>query len=500
MSDIAANTTIIENKKENNSDGFKPDFKAFLKNYFKSLFITITLLIFIIGALGLYTSKIAMSNILPDDITLAPFTNKNWTSGNKEIDVHISGSYFSDQFSQKATFDSNNFLGGFDNNFICFLKNIATDKNSMFANIALYLTKVYQNLMTKNFWAINSFFFYFNYLPETLVMLLYGFFGIFVWLGLFGLNICLSIFFHLVSIPHLFRKWLNEDDDKDLTWESDKDLSFFRIKKLILFFFIWGPIGLISTFVSPAFFTFYGLLAPLFAEYEIKDFKKTDKEGKTIPFNVIDYLFQNFVSKKLFYFILATISLFSNASKYLGKNGIYGVAISVVFAYFMGLYSSESLIEGTNGFQKYLQETIEINNKKTIETEFSLNHCKNNIIIDGDFNQTNKPTIQKNEQNDSDTPTMQENEQNGSNNPTMEQKKEEVLYDKIFVNNDDKFNFSNPMKKNQTDTQDLRIKTIVENNKNTNPLNLKTNNLVRNNIKYTGGGKTKKKFQNIRIF
>ena len=96
-------------------------------------------------------------------------------------------------------------------------------------------------------------------------MFIYGFFGIFLWIGLYFFNICISIFYHIINIPQLFRNVSSENDTK---WESSENISFFSIK-LLLFYFIWWWIGLISIFITPVFFTFYGLISPLFATYKI---------------------------------------------------------------------------------------------------------------------------------------------------------------------------------------------------------------------------------------
>ena len=50
------------------------DYKKFILNYLLSIIFTISITIFIIGTLGLYTTKVAQANILPDDIKLAPYT------------------------------------------------------------------------------------------------------------------------------------------------------------------------------------------------------------------------------------------------------------------------------------------------------------------------------------------------------------------------------------------------------------------------------------------
>jgi hypothetical protein len=332
-------TSAIDEKKTENT-GTDPDFKGFASNYLFSIIFTIGVVVFIIGGLGLYTTKVAQANILPDNIELAPYTIIDRVVKDIPIDINVMRPTFwsenTDTFSQKALFDSQGYLDSFQNSFLCSLKQKADPKDG--ANAALFFSRVYDNLVAKNLLAINTIFFYLSYLPESVIMLLYGLFGIFIWIGLYFFNMCISIFYHFVNIPELFRE-TNEDTKK---WESDGNISYLRFFKFLLFCFIWIPVGLFSTFVVPIFFTIYGLFSPLFATYTIKGTKKS--------YGVYDFIKDTFAYKKLFFFILATISLFSNGSTYLGSNAIIGILIAVVFAYYMGLYSNEMPENGVNGF------------------------------------------------------------------------------------------------------------------------------------------------------
>jgi hypothetical protein len=324
--------TIDEKKGEDTKT--KSDIKGFIKNYLVSIIFTIGICIFVIGTIGLYTTKVAQANILPDNIDLAPYTNIDRVVHDIPIDINITKpSMFAeakDSFSQKAFFHSKEYLESFKKSFMCKLRENAQPGASAFSNAPLYFANVYENMMAKNFLAINTIFLYLSYLPESLIMMLYGLLGILLWLALYFFNICIGIFYHLVSIPQLFRDVSEADTNK---WESNKDISLIRITKMIMFFFIWLPVGCISAFISPLFFTLYGLMAPLFSTYEIKQTNKTS--------NIFDFIKDTFVYKKLLFFILATVSLFSNGYKYLGPLSLVGIVIAVLFAYFMGLYSND---------------------------------------------------------------------------------------------------------------------------------------------------------------
>jgi len=332
------NTSAIDEKKaeESGTSTTSPDFKGFIANYLSSIIFTIGITIFIIGGLGLYTTKVAQANILPDNIELAPYTIIDRIVNDKvnPIDINIMRTSFFSEYketlSQKATFNSQEYLDNFNQSFLCILKKYSEPNAGLFANATLYFSFVYDNLVANNFLAINTIFFYLSYLPESIIMLLYGIFGIFLWIGLYFFNVCISIFYHIINIPQFFR---TSSETNDKQWESMENISFIRFIKLILFFFLWIWVGLLSATITPTFFTLYGLISPLFATYKIKNGKNTN--------NVTDFLYENLIYKKFFFFILATLSLFLNGIKYLGNNSIIGIIVAVIFAYFMGLYKNE---------------------------------------------------------------------------------------------------------------------------------------------------------------
>jgi hypothetical protein len=261
--------------------------------------------------------------------------------------------------SQKAVFLSQEYLDSFNGSFLCYLKKNATPDSGIFANATLFFSHVYENVVAKNFFVINQFFFYLSYLPEFAIMLFYGMFGIIIWFVLWFITTCFSIAYHVIHIPELFR---TNDPNNEGMWESKDDISFLRIMKLLLFFFLWIPVGLFSVFVSPFFLSLYTILAPLFAKYEIK------QQGPQTH-GIKDFIKDTFAYKKMFFFILATLSLVSNGIKYLGQNALIGIAVAILFAYIMGLYSNEIPETGANGFsfkirQNMKQAPIMVNNDK----------------------------------------------------------------------------------------------------------------------------------------
>ena len=357
----AEDTNAIDDKKttETDSTTTTPDFKGFITNYISSIVFTIGIAIFCIGGLGLYTTKVAQSNILPDNIELAPYTVFDRVVKDMPVDMNIMRPTFwaesKDTVSQKAVFNSVEYLDSFSDGFLCYLKKNANPNGGLFANAPLFFSHVYDNLIAKNFLAINTIFFNLSYLPEPIIMFLYGIFGIFIWIGLYFFNVCISIFYHFINIPELFRTTDETDPSK---WETTENISFARFVKFLIFFFIWIPIGLFSTFVMPIIFTIYGLISPLFATYKIPKTNKTH--------GVMDFIKDTFAYKKFFFFILATLSLVSNGLKYLGPTSIIGIIVAVLFAYFMGLYNNEIPEAGNNGFTPKIRQNMKQSNVEAV--------------------------------------------------------------------------------------------------------------------------------------
>ena len=73
-------TDNIESKKKEQTNEVKPtDWKQFAVNFSKSFLVTICLGVVVVGACGLYTTKVAQSNILPSNVDFAPYTNNDYT-------------------------------------------------------------------------------------------------------------------------------------------------------------------------------------------------------------------------------------------------------------------------------------------------------------------------------------------------------------------------------------------------------------------------------------
>jgi hypothetical protein len=356
------NNNAIDNKK-GKDDSKLPDFKSFIKEYISSIIFTIGFSTFIIGGLGLYTAKVAQSNMLPDNIELEPYTNIARVVEEMPIDINIIRQKIfaenKDILSQKAIFNSKEYLDSFNTSFFCKVKKYAKP-GGLFSNGPLFLSNSYESIMAWNFYAINSIFFYLNYLPEPIIMVLYGFFGMFIFIGFYFFNLAITVISYISNIQDLFR---GESEDKTGFWEDNKHITYFSIKKILLFFF-WGYAFVISLIVIPMLTTLNAIISPLYATYKIQ----STNEQK----NAFNFITDNFGYKKLLFFILCTASLVSNGSKYLGNIYLFGITIAILFAYFMGLYNLYIPEVNENGFTANIVNKIRqasIMKEMTVKTD-----------------------------------------------------------------------------------------------------------------------------------
>jgi hypothetical protein len=339
-------TSSIDDKKtdDTGSTSTQPDFKAFVFNYIYSIIFTIGVSIFIIGGLGLYTTKVAQSTILPDSVDYAPYSDliSENVSANIQIQMNIMRPHFfsppEKTTAQTAIFNSEEYLDSFVKSFICALKSWANPNGGFLSSYALYFSKVYDNIVAKNFMFMNFVFGGLGQiLPESIIMLVYAFFGPLIWIVLFLFSNGLSILYHVVKVGELFRG--RTGSEKEVVW-SKFDLFSINGFFQFLFFIILGfAICFISTFVTPIIFTLYALISPLTAKYKLID---TTDGDKPILENqgVINFITSTFVYKKFLFFVLASLSLIINGNTYLGSSYLVGILIAIIILYFIGFYKN----------------------------------------------------------------------------------------------------------------------------------------------------------------
>lgn len=343
-------TNTIDEKKNNTSNEKQNKIYPFLINYLIFTIGFIIIFIFVLGSVGLYTTKVAQSNILPDNINLAPFTTLKRNVENIDIDINVVKPWFQffssntdETISQKIDFNSAEYLESFEDSFLETLKSYANPQAGIFANSALYYSKVYDSIVATNFSVINTIFYYLSFLPESVIMLLYSIFSFPLFFIVYGLSYVWTFFFHLINLPQFFRA---ASENNKYNWEPDNKISFLRIIPLILFWFNF--IGaIISACVSPIFFTLYAFLSPLFISANL--IIEPSKKKKYSLFNLI---IDSFNYKSKFFLDLATIGLIISIFKNFTLNFALAIIPALIILYIIGEFRIENPEKGVDGFTK----------------------------------------------------------------------------------------------------------------------------------------------------
>jgi len=451
---MSTSSTSVEDKKDEDSGENvtkQIDLKGFIVAYLST--IIGIFFVFLMGGIGLYTTKVVQSNILPDSSQLPPFKDTGKDTNGKDIDIDldldiklvdmhiIRPTFFADYnecYSQKCLFNAPDFYNSFKTNFItCGMKQNAVYGKSS-ANLCLYLSDVYPSIVAMNFYIIKILFNVIGFIPEELIMVLFTFCFFYYLMFLYFANLAIGIFFHITKFSKCFEKIEPKDENvtgggkentkltteglgkglgdvdtkmahvtgnidnvnnpigksaaqaelaASLTNDLKKDpkgflknvalegaqLTFWgRISLLIwkvVLFFTYFMAACISTFVMPIYFTAYSFFIPLtvtFKQLKASDFEspnakikvtndskqsgglfnlfsskskvKKEKEKKPEYFGFYKFFMDSFRYKKVFFMILATITLIQSSVSYLGYASLICVAIAVGYAYYKKLY------------------------------------------------------------------------------------------------------------------------------------------------------------------
>uniref|UniRef100_A0A6C0KN11 Uncharacterized protein n=1 Tax=viral metagenome TaxID=1070528 RepID=A0A6C0KN11_9ZZZZ len=363
------NTNTIDEKKDTNSNTSTKDnsIVKFLIYYLGVTIFSIILQVFVLGSIGLYTTKVAQSNILPDNANLAPFSNINRIIKDNPIDINVikPWQYFfsfntNETISQKIQFDSEDYLKSFKNSFLCFIKSYAKPDSGPFANTALFYSKTYDDIIARNFMLINTIFYYLSFLPESVIMLIYGVFGIPLFFIFFLVSYIWIFIYHFINIPQFFRAGSENNEKK---WESINKISFFRIIPLI--FLGLNCFGAFLSFlITPFLFTLYTFFAPLLVSGKVN--------GKN--YGLFNLIIDSFKFKSKFFLDLASIGLIANAFSFFTTNIALAVLPAIIVLYFIGEFNINSADWNTEGFSKL------IGIKKIISNQTDINY--NTVAFD----------------------------------------------------------------------------------------------------------------------
>jgi hypothetical protein len=337
------------------------DLKGFATNVVNNTVFKIIVRIIVFGSIGLYVAKIAQSNILPDDVDLSPFTNikRDVQTIAQDINVIKQRSFFglgmwadpTAVYSQKVSFDNDDFQNSFNGSLLCTLKNNAIP-GSIFSNICLYLSKVLSDTTSNSFWLTNKLYNLSNYLPDWLIMLVSGFYPSIFFAAFFIFNFLAGIVPHFKHMVQFFRKpgWGGED------WEAEESIHFFRPIKWMRFWWVWLWMSIISIVLMPVYLTFYNFIKPLTATYTTQG----SEEKKGFGSFLLDTIFY----KKTFLLAAFVYYLFNNTVKFLTPGYTVGIILAVLIITIFGNMFNPSIPEGN------INMTPGLINPKNLQAKF----------------------------------------------------------------------------------------------------------------------------------
>ena len=334
MSDT--DTNAIDSKKTQNEDGstseIAPNYLGFAGGLISySLYI---LFVFgIVGSIGLYTCKIAQTNILPDNIEYMPFGNKIKKVDDNLVNINIIKEYgffglgwiFGETpkvFSTKLKFDQNSIMKDYDNGFIGMINSLKNSpENSSF--LGLYIRDVFLSMISINNLYVNKIYGLFNeYLPETVIILFYPLFLVMSSIFMLIANMFLSFFYQIKYWGDFFMD--RSVKDGKVRWnEPFTYLRPWRSFCLFLYFiFLLFPMN----FIIASIVNTYAFLSPLFISAEL--------DATNQSYGFIQCLQDVLLYKSQLFLILLTYGLIAESIQYLGINGVIGCSVGIIIAFF----------------------------------------------------------------------------------------------------------------------------------------------------------------------
>ena len=246
-------------------------------------------------------------------------------------------------FSQKAIFNGKDFLSSYENGLVGFFH-----KKSDTSNIMLYYSKIIDASICYNNYVINKLYNVFNqFLPEWVILLLFGSFGIFVFIINYAFNWITSIIVHIMYLNQMFRNQTDVDSSSGMfdwmfglkkektsfEWEPESSISFTRITKWF-FLFLWSiPIFIICFFILPIFMTLYSIFSPYLATYSLEGGNKNN--------NLFTFLLSILSYQKIFFIVLFTVSIINSVSSSLGNAYLLPMVLAIIIsAYFLNIYQT----------------------------------------------------------------------------------------------------------------------------------------------------------------
>jgi hypothetical protein len=370
------NENAIDGKREIQREKVakKSNFYRFLISFLYYAIVNILIFVVLIGSPMLYIVKLAKTGFFPTDANVFPYTDKPNDKMPSPVDLNVMkdrkfggfGIWTSPEsvYSQKAMFDQSAYANSLSKGFIGFLNNLGDTKND--SSLGLYFSNTLKQIIASLFWAMNVMFYYFNYLPDWFVMLLFGGFGFGFGgiLNIFGYGIggiisivlpaiifgiisgllstftvLIGIFYHILNLKDIFKNVVSQGVfSREEVWENNKDITFFRmitspiqfLKMLFVIFFCFP----VSISISPIIALLHNFITAIFqTTYKTK--------GSNETFSFKNFMIDNFVYKKTFLLLLLCYGLVMNSFNHLGiQYGVGSLIAILLLAFSTGAFKN----------------------------------------------------------------------------------------------------------------------------------------------------------------
>ena len=344
-------TPLDEKKQENENGGNKKlDWKQFTIKFFTHFLVTICLGTVILGACGLYTSKVAYSDILPDDVKMAPYTQAEYEirlrEGDDINDSFVVMNVLKERLwkgfnffkppinvtSQQASFIKENFK---ENGLFNYLNCVQYHKEDEFGSRwSFYMRKILFECFASSFSAVNGIYSKLYLLPEWFVLVAYFTILPFICCIVFAWTVIKGLW-NIISNLGIANRVYNKDGsttqetDYDSKWwrkMEEKDEAFLDNYKWTYYIILIGwklSFILMPLLYAVSGFYFLGvitfitsliaLINPLLRKYTLKG-ENGEKHG------LGDFIRDTFFYKKTFIIFLATYNLMMSTGLYLNSS------------------------------------------------------------------------------------------------------------------------------------------------------------------------------------
>jgi len=343
-----SDTSTIDKKKQKNQ-GATGDFSTFFLTIFTRL-IVIGILV-VIGALYLYSGKVAQANVLPTCMSHFPYTADIPNIDPCQIDINVVKTDTS-TWSTKIEFpqDENFKVIG---NTLEFLRNWANGPNS---NVyKLYISNTLQQVLSCNFTIVNNVNNFANsMLTETWYLLLAPYILFFTSILTSTINFFYMLLLWFYNIYLLFSE--KSVSDNKTTWKDGEMWSVFNwtwsLLYIFIFFMLFLTVGMGIVIPITAFLiSMFCVIFPLFMKAKNVATGKPYGLGETIK-NVFKYKL-NVIMAIISIYVILTAS--SNFGGYAAFVALVACIILYFFSTIYQQYIPKAVDHSTHGLGNYVQ-------------------------------------------------------------------------------------------------------------------------------------------------